>query len=316
MKRFVIKFITITVIVILVILGCCFLIPHDKNDYLSEFSHKVSLIRDTKSPRIIFIGGSNVAFGLDSRRIQDSLKMNVVNMGLHAGLGIRFTLSQCLPYIRKGDIVVMDVEYSNFFTGSYGESSTLADEVIANNGLGLTSMNLTQLLSMASGFPKVAFTNIQRLVTYTKTKSFDTPAPRKGQPYEYCASGFNKYGDEVSHWYLKPDGILRLNDPANNWKYDNDFGQWYFNNLRSISRKATVIIMPPALAHTSFNIQRKYIYQLASIYKSEGFPYAADPESMSIPDEDMYNTNYHCSKSGVDLNTGRIINVLNGTLNK
>lgn len=316
MKVFIGKFLAIASIVILIIASSSFIIPHDKNDYLAEFSQKVRLLKETDSPRIIFIGGSNVAFGLDSERIEDSLKINVVNMGLHAGLGIRFTLSECLPYIRKGDIVVMDVEYSNFFNGSDGEAGTLADLIVANKGLGLSAMSPKQKMNLLSGIPKVGYDNLRKLLHYPKTKTFDTPIPKKEDPYAYCNSGFNKYGDEVSHWYLKTDGEPRLNDPANNWKYDKEFGEWYFGKLKSISNKATVIIMPPALAHTSFAIQEKYINQIATIYKSEGFPYAANPISMSIPDKDMYNTNYHCNKSGVDLNTSRIIEILKGKLGK
>lgn len=46
------------------------------------------------SPKVILVGGSNVAFGLDSEIIQHQLEVPVVNMGLHVG-------SVCIICLRK-----------------------------------------------------------------------------------------------------------------------------------------------------------------------------------------------------------------------
>lgn len=311
MRRFIIRFLSVVVIVLACLFVICFLFPNDKNAYLLEFSKKMTLIEKTKSPRIIFIGGSNAAFGLDSRRIQDSLNMNVVNMGLHAGLGIRYTLAQCLPYIRKGDIVVMDVEYSNFFgKGAEGQSDTFAKLMVLDNFRGYSSLTTTQKLGVLIGLSDVAQKNIKRMMRYPKYKTFDSYSPKSGETYNYCMSGFNEYGDEISHWKLRSDIVpnLYVSDP--HWSYNNDFGNWYFAKLRDISRKATVVVIPPAFAKTTFMCEKSYIDQLESIYKKECFPYAVSPVSMTIPDNYMYNTYYHCSKKGVDLNTGRIIRIL------
>ncbi|HPG73671.1 MAG TPA: hypothetical protein PLM49_05215, partial [Bacteroidales bacterium] len=51
-------------------------------------------IDSIKSPKIIFAGGSNLPFGIDSKMIQDSLHTPVVNLGLHAGLGLDFMLNE------------------------------------------------------------------------------------------------------------------------------------------------------------------------------------------------------------------------------
>jgi len=81
---------------------------------------KDRLIRTTPSPKIILVGGSNLAFGIDSRLLQDSLHVNVVNMGLYAKLGLRYMLAQVKPYIRAGDIVIVVPEYDQFY-GSFSE---------------------------------------------------------------------------------------------------------------------------------------------------------------------------------------------------
>lgn len=83
--------------------------------------------RHALPPRIIFVGGSNLAFGLDSQRIKDSLNINVINYGLHAGIGLKYMVDDISTYARKGDIIVFAPEYSHFYSGlAYGESITIA----------------------------------------------------------------------------------------------------------------------------------------------------------------------------------------------
>src|SRR4051812_14897263 len=85
------------------------------DNYLAAVLEKDRLIRNTPSPKIILVGGSNLAFGIDSKAIQDSLGLKVVNMGLYAKLGLRYMLAQVKPYIKPGDIVVVVPEYDQFY---------------------------------------------------------------------------------------------------------------------------------------------------------------------------------------------------------
>ena len=83
----------------------------EQDGYLQAYNKKCQLLEDTPSPRIIFVGGSNLAFGLDSQRIKDSLNINVINYGLHAGIGLKYMIDDISTYARKGDIIVFAPEY-------------------------------------------------------------------------------------------------------------------------------------------------------------------------------------------------------------
>src|SRR5512140_975750 len=95
------------------------------NDYIAAVLEKDRLIRSTPSPKIILVGGSNLAFGIDSRMMEDSLHVNVVNMGLYAKLGLRYMLAQVKPYIKKGDVVVVVPEYDQFYGNFADGDNTL-----------------------------------------------------------------------------------------------------------------------------------------------------------------------------------------------
>ena len=87
----------------------------EDDNYLAAVLEKDRLIRNAASPKIVLVGGSNLAFGIDSKMMQDSLGKTVVNMGLYAKLGLKYMLAQVRPYIREGDIVVVVPEYDQFY---------------------------------------------------------------------------------------------------------------------------------------------------------------------------------------------------------
>ncbi|MEQ8358869.1 MAG: hypothetical protein RH860_05225 [Cytophagales bacterium] len=107
----------------LFIFACLFVIvrnPHKlKNDFIEAIVDKHDRLNNLQTPRLIIAGGSNVIFGIDSKLIQDSLGINTVNLGLHAGLGLDFILNE-LAYVAKPcDIIIFSPEYTSGTEGYY-----------------------------------------------------------------------------------------------------------------------------------------------------------------------------------------------------
>ena len=277
-------------------------IPKDENNYLCEYNHKVELIEKTPQPRIIFIGGSNIAFGLDSQRIKDSLNVNVINLGLHAGIGIRFPLEDFLQYIQKGDVVVLQIEYKNYFGGENGEPETFLPLMIATNWRSYNKLNLNQWYNIVLGIPQVTMANFLRLTKYPTTKSFN----KKENPkeFEYLKSGFNEYGDEISHYnYPSPQKITK------NYTFNQNFIPWLSHMIEKYEQAgATIIMLPPVCITYYFN--DTYKNEIGISLKQIHHPYIVEPITMTLDEQYMFNTNSHINKDGVRLNTNKIINIL------
>src|ERR1700722_8464973 len=77
----------------------------DSNVYMNAMIEKHKKAEMIKGPKIIMTGGSSVAFGIDSKELQDSLKMPVVNLGMHAALGLNFILAEASKFARNGDVI-------------------------------------------------------------------------------------------------------------------------------------------------------------------------------------------------------------------
>lgn len=86
-----------------------FLLPAQYGDtFMGELKHKVRYLEEAPSPRIILVGGSGVAFGVDSALMERELPgYTVVNFGMYAALGTTVMLDLSQDLVREGDIVIL-----------------------------------------------------------------------------------------------------------------------------------------------------------------------------------------------------------------
>jgi hypothetical protein len=88
--------------------------PRASKSLLFANLKKDYLLKNVESPRMIFIGGSNLSFGLDSQKIKISLGINPINTGVHAGIGLKYMLDNTIQYIKNGYIIILIPEYHHF----------------------------------------------------------------------------------------------------------------------------------------------------------------------------------------------------------
>ncbi len=65
-------------------------------------------------PKLFVVSGSNSLFGIDNQELEKTTGMPVVNMSLHAALPLEYLVYNTLPYIKKGDVVVMPLEWTYY----------------------------------------------------------------------------------------------------------------------------------------------------------------------------------------------------------
>ena len=75
--------------------------------YNASLIDKMERLRNTKSPKIILVGNSNLAFGIDSEMLEEAVGMPVVNMGYLGSMGNAFHEEMIRENVGKGDLVVL-----------------------------------------------------------------------------------------------------------------------------------------------------------------------------------------------------------------
>ena len=80
----------------------------------SSLNNKHKYIEMSSKNNIIVIGDLNVLMGIDSELMEEELDYNVVNMGINAGIGLRFMINDIKDYIKRGDIIVICSKYAHY----------------------------------------------------------------------------------------------------------------------------------------------------------------------------------------------------------
>jgi len=125
MKKLLLK---ILILVSTVFLMLCLLIiaPFPAIDSMSMYQQKHKLCQNVSGKKIIFVGGSGVLYSVDAKLLESqNTGYHIINMGLSAGLGLKFNLNEIKPYINSGDLVVLIPEHINFQNGPHGSVATL-----------------------------------------------------------------------------------------------------------------------------------------------------------------------------------------------
>lgn len=68
---------------------------------------KYGRLASLKGPKVVLLGDSTLAFGVDSAALEAATGLPVVNMGLHQGLGFPFYADITKPHIGEGDLVIV-----------------------------------------------------------------------------------------------------------------------------------------------------------------------------------------------------------------
>lgn len=89
--------------------------------YYAELPDMVNRLKTASGKKLILVGGSSIAFGIDVAQLEEEFPgYTVCPMGLYAAVGTSAMLNLTLPYLSQGDIVVLAMEpssetYSTYF---------------------------------------------------------------------------------------------------------------------------------------------------------------------------------------------------------
>lgn len=284
------------------------------DNYLAAVLEKDRLIRSTPSPKIILVGGSNLAFGIDSRAMRDSLDVNVVNMGLYAKLGLRYMLAQVKPYIRPGDAVVIVPEYDQFF-GKFSEGDNTLNTALLyapadRIGDFIRSYSVVDVVLR----PRVE--NVRRGFLQGTADLFGVKNkyfPPDTNPV-YNRRSFNQYGDMMSHLGRKsmnPDSIFVSRLPP-----AKEFSSRALDELNDIgdaarSRRAHAYFLYPSYIDRSYAMNTGAIAAIDRRLRDDmRITILGTPRDFVYPSSWFFDTRYHLNELGRGPRTQKMIDIL------
>lgn len=293
MKAFFLKLIVfmlpfLSVIVIVLFLPAT---PRTKKSLLFAEIQKDSLLKNVASPRLIFLGGSNLSFGMNCQLIKDSLGINPINTGIHCGIGLIYMMNNTLKYIKKGDTIIISPEYEQFYDNFAWGKEELFRTVLDVNPSGFCILRLDQIFRIIEFLPKYSLSKLDP-ENYFNIKESDI----------YSVKSFNRFGDVYSHWDMHRQDFIPNDEISGKF---NDVVMQEIVEFQNIleNKKAVLYVTYPCYQNLSYNKSLDAISKVESEFRKNGLKILGFPGRYMIPDSMMFNTFYHLNKIGVNYRT-------------
>lgn len=279
--------------------------PIEKGSYLSAVIDKQARLKSLPSPKLVFVGGSNLSFAVDSARVEREIGLPVANMGLGIYAGLRFMLESVVPRLGSGDVVVVSAEYQ-LFRGLYNGQEELL-EVLDAFPEGLSTVSRKQAVGLVRAMP-----------TYIKNKANRMAAPLFQSPDPacvYCRRAFNEYGDIVASLTASKKDVAPMpmfRSKAEQGPVDREAVKGLADFVRGAAeRGARVVIMFPAVPRPQFEKNRAVLEEVAAKIRADvPAPILGEPADNVMPVELFYDWVYHLLPEGREQRTGVLISRL------
>jgi hypothetical protein len=286
---------------------------HDEA-YMAATLDKQKLLTTAPSPKVVLVGGSNLAFGVDSGMIEARIGLPVVNMGLHADIGLAYMLEEVKPYVRSDDTIVVIPEYEQFYGETmYGGRQLWMVLWAFPEGFNFLKWP-SQYLTLATSFHQHMAVRYRLLGLRLSTIMHgwfpgSTTSPRVSVgDSDYFRSGFDHRGDYIAHLGLPAKSKLQgpehitgaLNESA--FRVLADFGQFV------TAKGAKLIVLWPSLAENHFQARKDKIDAVVKGLGSLGdIDVRGTPAESAMPTTLFFDTMYHLNAQGRHRKTEEIL---------
>lgn len=282
------------------------LLASPADNYRAAVIDKERLLDRAASPRVVLVGGSGLAFGVDSPTLEQALGRDarVVNMGLHAGLGLEFMMNETLQSLRSGDTVVLSPEYDVLWSDSV-QPVDMAEVIrFAPTAVAFVEPRHRAALirAMVLEQPPVALHDIA-------VTALRRVAPAFRASGAYYRSSFNANGDDVA-----ARNLPRTYAPAESVETRVDQAE-YRRNLVAVkrfaatarSRGVSVYYMPAPIDAQRYAANHQLVEQtVADIELDSGVRAIGTAAAETYPLDSFYDTGDHLRGDAVFERSRRI----------
>jgi hypothetical protein len=313
MKRFLQKVTLFSGLILITVVSLPFLFRPDPDHYLYAIKEKHARLQNTPGPRLIFVGGSNLVFGLDSPLIEAELGYNVVNMGLDIYIGLDYMFNELAPYLKPNDIVVIAPEYVLFHRSYfYGRTDDFIAvlEILFPQGFKYLSFpqHYLTILNNSGRFMNAIGRRIVRRTAY-----FVTGGRFSGNEQKiYYRCGFNPNGDLVNHLETERD----TSQPLSSNELLSEGFAFYRKSLPVLNshykqfqaKNVRVFLSFPPFPESYYHQKRAIIDGIYERLKiGLEIPILGTPDRYIFPDDHFFDAVYHLNVEGRWLRTTKVI---------
>lgn len=287
MLNFFIKIATLITLIISTIGGIIKVRNDIEENYFAAIADKHKYAQSIQKHKIILVGGSSLAFGIASDSIQKKVGVPVVNLGLYVGFGLDFILHEALSEVKKGDLVILSIEYYLKKPGDDYSKQMAAfaySPAYAYIGHGNCLDNWEKKAAFFSRYTR----NLIFFPNRIKSPKIDDKIS------DYFRKGFSQKGDLLAHLNNPP--IRPLNDLAElknlNYSVEIQAINQFIEQVRA--KGGDVYWFYPCYSQTGYNFNKEaLVYYEKQIEKNVNCLKINHLKDGIYPDNCFYDTHFH-----------------------
>lgn len=277
----------------------------DSNHYFAGSLIQLELLKNTPSPRMILVGGSNVSFGLDAELMQRKLGIPVINDGLHAGLGIA-PLRELQEYIRAGDVIIISLEYQLFSSRDVMDG----DLTFLSDWIEYAPERVNYLSDPWRDAPALYAIMLQRKVN-RQVNTFLFGGSLNDVRDVFIGTRYNSNGDFIGHLQQASTPRQKISfEPYPVTAVQQDLFT-FLEEFHQFARQKGAEVYFEAPASRRINCKNTGKASLANFFKTfhekSTIPLLTPLEEVCLPDKYFFDTAYHLNAAGRRLRTERLI---------
>lgn len=312
-KKFFIGIIIVTFIVSIFTILLSYLLSN-KNIWNDSFPANVlnehrRIAENVKSSKILMVSGSSSLFGVDTEKMSKVLNYPVINLSVHAGLGLDYILYDAEKNINNNDIVILPIEYGIYYEDKLSETRSL--QIWQNDKEYFDRMLFIDKIELLYAIP---IDLIKKVVgTY-----IDIPIKNEDK-LAYIT--INKNGDTIYNLGTE-EKVVRIKEPFNKNKIylDESTRQTIMDFLNYCKAKNVKVFV----TYPPYYYKQKYFdgYNLEQVNKINDFWKEQDviilgqyTDFIYTDKNDFYDTEYHLNIKGREKRTEKLIELLRPYIN-
>ena len=278
--------------------------------FLGELKDKHTRLSSIKEEKIVLIGGSNLAFGIDSAKLQEYVEMPVVNYGLYATIGTKAMLDLSRSYIKNGDIVVICPETEKQTYSLYYNAHSLWQAMDCDFSI-LKDVGFSNFGKIIAAMPQFAAEKRDFIRKNTK------PTPSG----IYAKASFNEYGDimvERPFNEMPKNYDTSMPITLNTDLLDKEFIDYLNKYAAYCERQGAKVYFgfSPINADAIISPEEEIIEFYNSLKKELNFPLISDINDYILDSAYFYDTNFHLNSIGALQRTSLLADDLLRVLDK
>lgn len=321
-KKYIVKFVFVFLICNLLFNLLVFFQSGITTDKQTDIRHwvyntKTELVKSISQEKLLVISGSNSAFGISCDMIANNIKVPCINGGTTATLGIDYILYNARSWAKKGDVVLLPLEYVHY-SHSGIPNQELIRYTFAYDFNYFKQANLMKKIRMLYGLPFGYL--IDNYIFKFKGKEYQNSQKVDKEIIYKVYGRLNKHGDVTDNTKANmTPKMLKKVEALTPLEFKNkEFGNPGTESIISFiklckSKNIKVIATwPNTIWFEAYNgkEQQEYLHKIEKLYNRFQVPVIGKPRDFMYDKSLFYDSAYHLNAKGVRQRTQQLIDLL------